>query len=73
MNSSARLSAILERLANGESVAVADLIDELATSLATIRRDLAMPERPRLLARADDGVAHGHHDLPRVTRRTPPR
>jgi DeoR family transcriptional regulator of aga operon len=59
MHRSARLSAILERLANGTSVAVADLAADLAASPATIRRDLALLEQQRLLARTHGGaVAH---------------
>jgi DeoR family transcriptional regulator of aga operon len=59
MHRSARLSAILERLAAGTSVTVADLAADLAASPATIRRDLAILEQQRLLARTHGGaVAH---------------
>ena len=59
MHRSARLSAILERLAAGSSVTVADLAADLAASPATIRRDLAILEQQRLLARTHGGaVAH---------------
>lgn len=59
MHRSARLSVILERVASGTSVAVTDLAAELAASPATIRRDLAMLEQQRLLARTHGGaVAH---------------
>jgi DeoR family transcriptional regulator of aga operon len=59
MHRSARLSAILERLASGTSVAVTDLASELAASPATIRRDLAILEQQRLLSRTHGGaVAH---------------
>ena len=59
MHRSARLSAILERLASGTSVAVTDLSAELAASPATIRRDLAILEQQRLLSRTHGGaVAH---------------
>jgi DeoR family transcriptional regulator of aga operon len=56
MHKSARLSAILERLANGGSVDVGELAEELTASPATIRRDLAMLERQRLLARTHGGA-----------------
>jgi DeoR family transcriptional regulator of aga operon len=59
MHRSARLSTILERLAAGTSVTVADLAADLAASPATIRRDLALLEQQRLLARTHGGaVAH---------------
>jgi DeoR family transcriptional regulator of aga operon len=66
MHKSARLSAILERLANGGTVDVAALADDLAASPATIRRDLAALERQRLLARTHGGaVAHAvSYELP---------
>jgi DeoR family transcriptional regulator of aga operon len=55
-----RLGAILERLSNGGSVAVADLSTELGVSTATVRRDLRLLEDQRLLARTHGGaVAHG--------------
>jgi DeoR family transcriptional regulator, aga operon transcriptional repressor len=62
----ARLSAILERLADGGSVAVADLAVDLAASPATIRRDLVHLERQRLLARTHGGaIAHAvSYELP---------
>ena len=49
MHKSARLSAILDRLASGGTVDVGGLAKELAASHATIRRDLATLERQRLL------------------------
>jgi DeoR family transcriptional regulator, aga operon transcriptional repressor len=60
------LSAILERLADGGSVAVADLAVDLAASPATIRRDLVHLERQRLLARTHGGaIAHAvSYELP---------
>src|ERR1700727_2267088 len=59
MHRAARLSAILERLADGGSVAVADLADDLDASAATIRRDLVILEQQRLLARTHGGaIAH---------------
>jgi DeoR family transcriptional regulator, aga operon transcriptional repressor len=63
---SARLDAILERLANGGSVAVGELADELHVSSGTIRRDLAMLAQQRLLARTHGGaVAHSvSYELP---------
>ena len=59
MHKSARLSAILERLADGGTVDVGQLAADLSASPATIRRDLAALERQRLLARTHGGaVAH---------------
>ena len=61
-----RFSAILERLAHGGSVEVAELADEINVTPATIRRDLAMLEQQRLLARTHGGaVAHAvSYELP---------
>ena len=66
MHRAARLSAILERLADGGSVTVADLVDDLDTSAGTIRRDLVMLEQQRLLARTHGGAtAHAvSYELP---------
>ena len=66
MHRAARLSAILERLADGGSVAVADLADDLDASPATIRRDLVILEQQRLLARTHGGaIAHAvSYELP---------
>jgi DeoR family transcriptional regulator of aga operon len=66
MHKSARLSAILERLANGGTVDVGELATELSASPTTIRRDLAALERQRLLARTHGGaVAHAvTYELP---------
>jgi DeoR family transcriptional regulator of aga operon len=66
MHKSARLSAILQRLADGGIVDVGELAGELSTSPATIRRDLAALERQRLLARTHGGaVAHAvSYELP---------
>ena len=66
MHKSARLSAILERLASGGTVDVGALAGELSASPATIRRDLAALERQRLLARTHGGaVAHAvSYELP---------
>ncbi|HEY2278119.1 MAG TPA: DeoR/GlpR family DNA-binding transcription regulator [Streptosporangiaceae bacterium] len=66
MHKSARLSAILDRLADGGTVDVTGLAKELAASQATIRRDLATLERQRLLQRTHGGaVAHGvSYELP---------
>jgi DeoR family transcriptional regulator of aga operon len=66
MHKSARLSAILERLANGGTVDVGELAAELSASPTTIRRDLAALERQRLLARTHGGaVAHAvSYELP---------
>ncbi len=60
MRQADRLSAILERLSNGTSVAVADLSRDLSVSPATIRRDLRFLDEQRLLARTHGGaVAQG--------------
>ena len=66
MHKSARLSAILEQLASGGAVDVNRLAKELSASPATIRRDLATPERQRLLERTHGGaVAHAvSYELP---------
>ncbi|MCL2584658.1 MAG: DeoR/GlpR family DNA-binding transcription regulator [Streptosporangiales bacterium] len=66
MHKSARLSAILERLADGGTVDVGELAEELSASPATIRRDLAALEQQRLLARTHGGaVAHAvSYELP---------
>lgn len=66
MHRAARLSAILERLAGGGSVAVGDLAGELDASPATIRRDLVILEQQRLLARTHGGAtAHAvSYELP---------
>jgi DeoR family transcriptional regulator of aga operon len=66
MHKSARLSAILERLADGGTVDVGQLAADLSASPATIRRDLAALERQRLLARTHGGaVAHAvSYELP---------
>jgi DeoR family transcriptional regulator of aga operon len=55
-----RLSAILEALAGGGSVGVADLCGRLGVSAATVRRDLELLEQQRLLTRTHGGaVAQG--------------
>ena len=60
MRQADRLSSILERLSDGGSVAASDLSRDLGVSQATIRRDLQLLERQRLLARTHGGaVAHG--------------
>src|SRR5579875_1976389 len=66
MHKSARLSAILERLASGGTVDVGVLAGELAASPATVRRDLATLARQRLLERTHGGaVAHAvSYELP---------
>src|ERR1700744_4748599 len=56
MHKSARLSAILDRLASGGTVDVGALAKELAVSPATIRRDLATLERQRLLQSTHGGA-----------------
>jgi DeoR family transcriptional regulator of aga operon len=66
MHKSARLSAILERLASGGTVDVTGLAKELSASGATIRRDLATLEDQRLLQRTHGGaIAHAvSYELP---------
>ncbi len=60
MRQADRLSRILERLSASGSVGVIDLSQELRVSAATVRRDLALLEGQRLLARTHGGaVAHG--------------
>jgi DeoR family transcriptional regulator of aga operon len=63
---SERLGAILEVLSSGGSVEVSDLADRLGVSPPTVRRDLSLLERQRLLARTHGGaVAHGvTYELP---------
>jgi DeoR family transcriptional regulator of aga operon len=51
-----RLGKILEQLSASGSVAVAELSGELGVSSATVRRDLALLEEQRLLARAHGGA-----------------
>jgi DeoR family transcriptional regulator, aga operon transcriptional repressor len=60
MRQTDRLVTILERLAENGGVGVTDLARELATSPATVRRDLRLLEQQRLLSRTHGGaVAHG--------------
>jgi DeoR family transcriptional regulator, aga operon transcriptional repressor len=60
MRQADRLSRILERLSAAGSVGVADVARDLGVSAATVRRDLALLEDQRLLARTHGGaVAHG--------------
>lgn len=60
MQQAERLSAILQRLADDSSVAVADLCADLSVSPATIRRDLELLEQQRLLSRTHGGaIAQG--------------
>jgi DeoR family transcriptional regulator of aga operon len=60
MRQSDRLATILERLAENGGVGVTELARELATSPATVRRDLRLLEQQRLLSRTHGGaVAHG--------------
>ncbi len=56
MRQAERLSAILERLASSGGVGVSDLGAEFGVSSATIRRDLEMLERQRLLTRTHGGA-----------------
>jgi DeoR family transcriptional regulator, aga operon transcriptional repressor len=60
MRQTDRLSAILERLSESGGVGVSELARDLAASPATVRRDLRLLERQRLLSRTHGGaVAHG--------------
>jgi DeoR family transcriptional regulator of aga operon len=61
-----RFSAILGRLADGGSVGVAELAQDLGVASATIRRDLAILEQQRLLGRTHGGaVVHAvSYELP---------
>lgn len=51
-----RVSAILERLVDGEPVGVAELSKEFHVAPATIRRDMVMLEGQRLLVRTHGGA-----------------
>lgn len=66
MRQAERLETILEWLSGNGSVNVADISGELGVSAATVRRDLGLLERQRLLARTHGGaVAHGvFYELP---------
>jgi DeoR family transcriptional regulator of aga operon len=60
MRQAERLGAILEELAAGSPIAVAELAEQLGVSSATVRRDLQHLERQRLLVRTHGGaVGHG--------------
>jgi DeoR family transcriptional regulator of aga operon len=60
MRQSDRFNHIIKQLSVQGSVAVGDLVDDMDVSAATIRRDLALLEQQRLLARTHGGaVAHG--------------
>jgi DeoR family transcriptional regulator of aga operon len=61
-----RVSAILDRLADSGSVAVADLAAEFGVSLATLRRDLQLMEEQKLLGRTHGGAVarDAAHELP---------
>src|SRR5690242_8569255 len=60
MRQADRLSRILERLSATGSVGVVEVARDLDVSAATVRRDLALLEDQRLLARTHGGaVAHG--------------
>src|SRR6476469_7647028 len=56
MRQAERLETILEWLSGNGSVNVADISDELGVSAATVRRDLDLRERQRLLARTHGGA-----------------
>ncbi len=66
MRQTERLSTILEQLAGDGSVEVAGLADRLGASVATVRRDLQLLERQRMLERTHGGaVARGvMYELP---------
>ena len=60
MRQTDRLAAILERLSESGGAGVSDLARQLATSPATVRRDLRLLEQQRLLSRTHGGaVAQG--------------
>jgi len=60
MRQSDRFNHIITQLSTQGSVGVGDLVDAMGVSAATIRRDLALLEGQRLLARTHGGaVAHG--------------
>jgi DeoR family transcriptional regulator, aga operon transcriptional repressor len=60
MRQSDRFNHIIRQLSTHGSVGVGDLVDAMGVSAATIRRDLALLEQQRLLARTHGGaVAHG--------------
>src|SRR5436190_2322721 len=56
MRQADRLSAIIERLASDGAVDVADLVDRLGASPATVRRDLQLLEEQRMLSRTHGGA-----------------
>ena len=56
MRQEERLSQILEKLADGGSVGVAELAADLGASTASIRRDLQLLEEQRLLSRTHGGA-----------------
>lgn len=60
MRQADRLGTILEELSDGGTVGVAELCERLGVSAATIRRDLELLEKQRLLTRTHGGaVAQG--------------
>jgi DeoR family transcriptional regulator of aga operon len=66
MRQAERFNLILQELSAGGSVAVAELVERLGVSAATVRRDLETLEQQRLLTRTHGGaVAHGvSYELP---------
>jgi DeoR family transcriptional regulator of aga operon len=66
MRQAQRFNLILQELSAGGSVAVAELVERLGVSAATVRRDLETLEQQRLLTRTHGGaVAHGvSYELP---------
>ncbi len=60
MRQSERLGAILEALSSDGTVGVSELVSRLGVSAATVRRDLELLERQKLLSRTHGGaVANG--------------
>jgi len=66
MRQDERLSLILEELASRGSVGVADIAARLGCSTASVRRDLELLERQRLLSRTHGGAVAGSmsYELP---------
>src|SRR5512134_348517 len=66
MKRAERLEAILDEISDGGAVDVGGLSERLGASPATIRRDLVLLDRQRLLTRTHGGaVAHGvAYELP---------
>jgi DeoR family transcriptional regulator of aga operon len=56
MRQEERMGLILEELAGGGSVGVAEIAAQLGVSTASIRRDLQLLEQQRLLSRTHGGA-----------------